>query len=161
METFWLQWLHLVAAMVWVGGQLFLPLALTPVLKRRFPPEQRVELIAAVGTRFRPFAWVALGILVLTGLQRASLVFGGFPELWQGLSSTDYGQILKAKLLLVIMILLLQLLHDFVLGPRLQKLSEQRSPGLARARAATIGIALGSVLLSLVIVGLAANLRLN
>jgi hypothetical protein len=40
-----------------------------------------------------------------------------------------------------------------------RRLAAEQSPGLARARAATIGLAMGGLLLSLVIVGLAAGLR--
>ena len=161
METFWLQWLHLLAAMVWVGGQLALPLVITPVLRRNFQPPQRTELIAEMGVRFRPFAWIALAVLLATGLRSAVLVYGGFPGFVEGLSETGYGRILQAKLLLVMVIIALQYLHDFILGPRLRRMVSQHSPGLARARAATIGLAIGSLLLSLTIVGLAANLRLH
>ena len=159
MELFWLQWLHLLAACVWVGGLLLLSLVASPVLRHRFTAEERSELLGQIGRRFRPYAWVALTLLALTGVRRGMLVFGGLPELWAGLDATPYGRILRAKLLLVGVLMVLQLLHDFVLGPRLAHLRRERSPGLARARAATIGLAFGTVILSLVVLALAARLR--
>lgn len=160
MELLWLQWLHLLAACLWVGGLLFLSLVASPVLRHRFTAEERSELLGQIGRKFRPYAWVAIALLAVTGLRRAQLAFGGLPELWEGLSTTPYGQVLRAKLLLVAVIVVLQLLHDFVLGPRLAGMRRERSPGLARARAATIGLAIGTVILSLVVLALAARLRI-
>jgi uncharacterized membrane protein len=159
MEVYWLQWLHLLAASLWLGGLLFLALVASPVFRHRFSAEERSELLGQMGRKFRPYAWAALGVLVVTGLRRAMLVFGGLPELWEGLSATPYGRILSAKLLLVGTLVVLQFVHDFLLGPRLARLRRERSPGLARARAATIGLALGTVILSLLVLALAARLR--
>jgi putative copper export protein len=54
--------LHVLAATIWVGGQLVLA-ALVPVL-RRFGS----EAVGAVARRFNQVAWVAFGVLVLTGI---------------------------------------------------------------------------------------------
>lgn len=159
MENVILQWLHLLAVAVWLGGLLFLSMVLLPVVRHRFPPEVSAQVISAVARRFQPIGWIALIILLVTGLRRAAVVFGGFPELFQAFSTTAYGQLLQAKLLLVAVIIALQLTHDFLLGPRVRKLAEEQSPGLARARAATIGISVGVLLLTLVVLWLAVTLR--
>lgn len=160
MELFWLQWLHLLAACIWIGGLLFLALVASPVLRHRFTAEERGQLLGQFGRRFQPYAWAALIVLVLTGFRRGMLVFGGVPEFFEGLSATPYGRLLSAKLMLVGVLVALQLVHDFGLGPRLARLRQERSPGLARARAATIGLAIGTVVLSLLVLALAARLRL-
>jgi putative copper export protein len=54
--------LHVLAATVWVGGQLVLA-ALVPVL-RRFGSEPT----SAVARRFNQVAWTAFGVLVVTGI---------------------------------------------------------------------------------------------
>jgi putative copper export protein len=54
--------LHVLAATVWVGGQLTLA-ALVPVL-RGFG----AEATAAAARRFNQVAWVAFGILIITGI---------------------------------------------------------------------------------------------
>ncbi|MFQ5961318.1 MAG: DUF4149 domain-containing protein [Candidatus Methylomirabilales bacterium] len=98
--------LHLLGAVVWIGGMLFLGLVLTPVLRGR-PPVERATLLHVVGRRFLKIGWTALGILLLTG-----------PALWalQGFPLTP---VLIAKLALVGIILVLSVQHDFFLGPRL------------------------------------------
>lgn len=100
--------LHLLAAVIWIGGMLFLGLVLTPVLRYR-PPDERASLLRAVGRRFLKIAWSALGAILVTG----SLLWikRGF----------DVTSVLGVKLTLVVVILLLSVLHDFVLGPRLME----------------------------------------
>lgn len=155
MELKWLNLLHLFAAMVWVGGSLAIPLVITPVIRKLFPAEQRIELISAMGARFRPFGWAALLVLVLTGIRRTMIAFAGQPDPW----STSYGQGLRAKILLVVVLLIIQFVHDFVLGPRLRKLSAGPGPNLVGLRKLTIALAAGGLLLTLVIVYVAAGLR--
>lgn len=159
MELYGLNLLHLLAAMVWVGGSISVALVITPVLRRKTPPDQRIPLIAAMGTRFRTVGWIALGVLVLTGLRRTMLALGGVPDPWAALTGTAYGRTLSIKVFVVAVLLVLQLVHDFALGPRVQRLAVAQDPGLARARTATVGLAMGGLLLSLVVVGLAASLR--
>jgi len=54
--------LHVLAATIWVGGQLILA-ALVPVL-RRFGAEP----LGAAARRFNQVAWTAFGILIVTGI---------------------------------------------------------------------------------------------
>jgi putative copper export protein len=60
--------LHVLAATVWVGGQLILA-ALLPVL-RRFG----AEVPRAVARRFNQVAWTAFGVLILTGIWNITAV---------------------------------------------------------------------------------------
>jgi putative copper export protein len=54
--------LHILAATVWVGGQITLA-ALVPTLRRAGPDAPR-----AAARRFNQVAWPAFGLLVLTGI---------------------------------------------------------------------------------------------
>jgi len=54
--------LHVLAATVWVGGQLVLA-ALVPVL-RRFG----ADALGAAARRFNQVAWTAFGVLIITGI---------------------------------------------------------------------------------------------
>lgn len=98
--------LHTVAAITWIGGMLFVALVLVPVA-RRLPGETRARLVHETGVRFRTVGWVALGVLLASGLV----------NLW-------YRPYLLAlprfhwKLGLVVLALVLSVVHDFVLGPR-------------------------------------------
>jgi uncharacterized membrane protein len=61
-------WLHLLAMAFFVGGQLFLAIAVVPV-ERRNPDRERLRAIA------RRFGWgslVAIGILLATGAAMAT-----------------------------------------------------------------------------------------
>jgi uncharacterized membrane protein len=106
MSYFILLTLHLLGAVVWIGGMLFLGLVLTPAL-RGHPPAERAALLSAVGRRFLKFGWTSLSVLLITG-----------PALW-AVRAFQITPALGVKLILVAVILYLSVVHDFSLGPRL------------------------------------------
>lgn len=111
MGTF-LIWLHVLAAVVWIGGMVFLSLILVPVLKREPFVPQRGALMRAAGRRFRFVVWAAVALLMITG---PLLMIG------RGWSPADPGgwpPILVAKLTLIVVLLALTVAHDFFVGPR-------------------------------------------
>jgi len=60
--------LHILAATVWVGGQITLA-ALVPVLRRL-----GAEIPRAAARRFNQVAWPAFGVLILTGIWNIAAV---------------------------------------------------------------------------------------
>lgn len=101
------RWIHVLSAIVWIGGMLFIALVLVPVVRRLDDAALRTRLVHAVGLRFRTVAWIALAALVLTGLA----------NLWERpylLGAPRF----HLKLGLVVVALGLASVHDFVLGPR-------------------------------------------
>jgi uncharacterized membrane protein len=62
-----MQWLHLSAAVLGVGGLAFLALVLLPAL-RIFDPEQRQLILKAVTGRFRWVTWAVVPLLMSSGL---------------------------------------------------------------------------------------------
>ncbi len=56
-------WLHVIAACVWIGGQIALA-AVVPVLRRVADP----TTLRAVARQFQRVAWPAFVVLVLTGM---------------------------------------------------------------------------------------------
>lgn len=66
MATF-MQWVHLLAAVVGLGGMAFLLLILIPAL-RVLSAEQREALSKAVAGRFRWASWSAMILLLVSGL---------------------------------------------------------------------------------------------
>ena len=66
MPTF-LQWVHVTAAVMGVGGMAFLLFALTPGLED-LEPEQRDRLIKQVLARFSWVLWPSMAVLLLSGL---------------------------------------------------------------------------------------------
>ena len=102
-----LRFLHVLAAMAWIGGMLFIALVLVPVM-RGIPDEtSRRRLITEVGTRFRTIGWIALALLLATG----ALNLVSRPYL---LEAPRF----QLKLGLVVVALVMSAIHDFVLGPR-------------------------------------------
>ena len=66
MSTF-MQWLHLMAAVVGLGGMGFLLLIVMPSL-RVLRDEKREELSKAIAGRFRWASWSAIAVLMISGL---------------------------------------------------------------------------------------------
>jgi uncharacterized membrane protein len=69
--------LHLLSAVVWVGGMFFAYMALRPVAAQRLEPPQRLTLWAGVFTRFFPWVWIAIILLLVTGYWMIFNVFAG------------------------------------------------------------------------------------
>lgn len=111
-------WLHLLAAVAWIGGMLFLSVVLVPVLRRESFASQRAVLIRTTALRFRAVVWSAITVLLMTG-----------PLLLheRGIPITDpsrWPRILVTKLGLVTILLFLTLAHDFILGPRVGQIMQ-------------------------------------
>ncbi|HEX3348006.1 MAG TPA: CopD family protein [Acetobacteraceae bacterium] len=69
--------LHLLGAVIWVGGMFFALLVLRPSLVVLQPPE-RLALHGQVFTRFFRVVWHVMPIMLLTGYAMVFAVYGGF-----------------------------------------------------------------------------------
>lgn len=69
--------LHLLAAVVWVGGMFFAYVALRPVAGSLLEPPLRLPLWAQVFGRFFPWVWAAVVVLLVTGFWMIFAGFGG------------------------------------------------------------------------------------
>lgn len=153
---------HLISAMVWVGGMLFLALVVVPAT-RHLPPAERGQLFQRVGGAFRVVGWTCVGLLVLTGL----IISGYRGVTWETLASgallgQSFGQLLAAKVGLVVVMVLVTLYHDIVVGPASARaLAEPATLPAATARAVrrqSAWLARASTLLALLVVALAVAL---
>jgi len=59
--------LHLLSAVIWVGGMFFAYIILRPVAGQQFDPPQRLSMWAGVFKKFFPFVWFSVVLLPLTG----------------------------------------------------------------------------------------------
>ena len=59
--------LHLLSAVIWVGGMFFAYMFLRPVAASLLEPPARLQLWVAVFKKFFPFVWIAIVLLPLTG----------------------------------------------------------------------------------------------
>lgn len=150
-------WLHILAAVVWIGGTVFLVLVLVPATRQ---PEYRgisVSLIHWTGVRFRWIGWVCLGLLLLSGTFNLAYRGVGWVDVWSGqLWQGPFGRVLGIKLLLVGLILLISVLHDFAIGPRATVMGQQNpaSPRAVQLRRQAVWLGRFNLLLALVVVAL-------
>ncbi len=111
---------HVVAAMVWVGGQLLLSGIVLPVLRTQLEPAARGPLVRVMAKRFAMAAnAVLLPVLVATGIALAwhrGVTFGSFDD-------PGYGRLLGIKLILVAASIVLAAVHGVM---------AMRQPRLAR-----------------------------
>ncbi len=70
--------LHLLAAVIWVGGMFFAYMALRPAAASLLEPPQRMPLWVGTFARFFPWVWAAVILLPATGYWMILNVFGGF-----------------------------------------------------------------------------------
>nr|WP_297458998.1 CopD family protein [uncultured Halomonas sp.] len=69
--------LHLLAAVIWVGGMFFAYVALRPVAGSLLEPPLRLPLWAKVFERFFPWVWAAIAVLLVSGFWMIFAGFGG------------------------------------------------------------------------------------
>lgn len=69
--------LHLLAAVIWIGGMFFAWMALRPVAASLLEPPLRLPLWSQTFAKFFPWVWLAVILLPLTGYWMLFDVFGG------------------------------------------------------------------------------------
>ncbi len=153
--------IHLLAAMTWIGGTLFLIMVMVPLSRGIIePPALGIRVLTQAARRFRVVAWASIILLVITGAFIATdqwritldvfLTGGG-----------HFVRVLQIKVGLVALIIVLSAVHDFVLGPRIAGALERArsggepTSGLMRGRLGLVWLARFNLLLVLAIVALA------
>ena len=108
--------LHVLSACVWVGGTVVLVFVGVPAI-RKLEGEARAVAMRALGRRWRPIGWSAMAVAIVSGLWLTDR-HGGFNH---AALDSDFDRTLILKSVLVAVLVVGGLLHDFVLGPRLQR----------------------------------------
>jgi copper transport protein len=122
-----LDWLHLVAGSVWIGGLLGLL-----VLWRSFPAAQRVAGLVVCVPRFSNTAFVSVLVLIGAGTGAAILHLPTFASFWE----TSYGQTLIVKIALLAAAMLLAAVNLLRTKPRLE--ASDRRPELGPGAASLL-----------------------
>lgn len=134
-------WIHLLAASVWVGGLTHF-VAAAWALRR----SSEAPLLARLIPRFSVLALTSVGALALTGLYSAVLRVGSF----EALNNTIYGRTLVVKLIIFLPMIALGAINLLAVTPAMQR-AAGGPPGLAitdRFRRIITGeITLGALLL--------------
>ncbi len=69
--------LHLIAAVIWVGGMFFAHMVLRPSAVEKLEPPLRLPLWVAVFKRFFFWVWIAVVTILISGYWMIFDVFGG------------------------------------------------------------------------------------
>jgi uncharacterized membrane protein len=116
-----LNFIHLLAAVTWVGGAIYILFILQPAL-RFIEPRESGKLQGIIAKRFSLTAWSCIMILLITGLMRTpkSMLFD---------TSSDIGRMLVLKHLLIAFAIIIGLTIAFSVVPTMQRNSPK--PGEA------------------------------
>lgn len=135
--------IHVLAALLWLGGMFFLGVVGAPALRAIEPPALRQKLFQELGQRFRRAGWIAIATLVVTGV--LNVYYRGWLQ-WDGVLGsaafwrTGIGHALAAKLISVAVMISVSAIHDFVLGPAAGRVPPGSPRALAlRKRTALLG----------------------
>lgn len=70
--------IHLLAAVIWVGGMIFAHTSLRPAAVQVLEPPLRLELWVQVFRRFFVLVWISIALVLITGYWMLFTYFGGF-----------------------------------------------------------------------------------
>lgn len=111
MPDYLITWIHLIAAIILMGGLIFFQFVLAPAARHIVADPQSKELVRVAGRRFRTIAWVCLITLILTGAYQM------LHESGSARIETTWGVVLMLKLFLFVVAFGLILIHDFIIDP--------------------------------------------
>jgi uncharacterized membrane protein len=112
-----LLWLHLLAAMIWIGGLMFQVLVVFPTLAWTTPTGERVRFALSLEARFRVILWPAVGLALFTGLVNLLNVWYA-TVVTAGSISPTFIHLLSVKLGLVIGMIAVQAVQQLLIYPR-------------------------------------------
>ena len=110
-------WLHLLAAIIWIGGLVFQLLVVFPTLARAVPTAERVRLALRLEARFRVIVWPAVGMVLFTGLVNLMNIWYA-TVITAGSISPTFVALLSVKLGLVVGMIAVQAVQQFLIYPR-------------------------------------------
>jgi uncharacterized membrane protein len=153
-------YLHILAAIIWIGGMFFVMLVVVPWL-RAGGRANAAALLHETGTRFRTVGWVCFVVLLLTGTFNLWVRGVGPADLidpdWLG---SPFGTAVVLKLAIFAFVIPVSAFHDFVVGPQATVAMHQdpQSPATQRLRRQASYLGRANALLALVILGVAVVL---
>ena len=120
-------WIHVIAAVVWVGGNLILAMVIVPHFRQSLPPVERIKLLMQIGKRFEPVVWGCIGVLFFTGIVN---IFFSVDITSPSPISDAFMRTLLIKIGLFFVLIILTVLHSMIFAPRLAAAIEDLDPTL-------------------------------
>ncbi len=121
--------IHVLSAIIWIGGVLFMGMVAVPAA-RRLKPDLRRSVTTRLGLAFRPVGWICLTLLVVTGTYMAH----AWGATWQNVFDLSFFEaphtrLLGYKLVAVTVMLGVSFAHDWFIGPQ----ATEAEPGSEKA----------------------------
>ena len=149
-------WLHLLAAITWIGGMFFLVLVVVPWLRGGGGGVDAARFLRDTGRRFRNISWVCFAIVITTGTFALWMRGVRFSFTNADFLASSFGRIVLLKLATFTTVLVVSMVHDLLIGPRATTAiaADPRSPVSAELRRRASLLARLNVVLALMLVAL-------
>ena len=119
--------IHALAAITWLGGMLFLAMVMVPLARQE--AGVGFNVLRSAAEKFLPIAWLAKLVLAGSGAYLAWEYWNVRPETFFT-GSSHFLDYLQRKTGIFVIVIVLSLVHDFWLGPRMvARLEAARSSG--------------------------------
>jgi uncharacterized membrane protein len=142
---------HLLAAIVWVGGTTALIFVGVPAI-RTLEGEPRGRAMKELGLRWRPLGYGALLVAALTGVALAARDWEHRPA---------FQIVFWVKVAVALCLVAVSYMHNFVLGPRLQEEIREGREQVTKPTLVVVGWISYGLTLSLPLLGVALDRLVN
>ena len=115
-------WIHLLSAVVWVGGIFFVLFVALPAAKRILG--QQGKLMGAIGKRFVPLANISILLILISGISM-TLTSHSFSEVVS--LNSSWSQSLLIKILVALTMMSIHFYRGLILTPKIEKLTAEGS----------------------------------
>ena len=150
-----IKWIHLMAAVAWIGGMFTNFFIYMPALAKVLDPPTMGKLMGAVMKRFRVMVYTSISLLLITGIL-SGFVLGGANDLSSGGS---WVIILFAKIAVVAVMVILAIYAFEIMAPRVAKIAaEGPSPKLAKIQKSQKMLAMTGFIMGIIVLTLSAAL---
>lgn len=143
-----IDFLHLLAAAIWIGGMFFMEAVFYPSVAA-IDPQQGGKALAVAAKRFTIIAWSCIAILIVTGIFKT-------PSGWLFTTSFQAGTVLLIKHLLIVMAIINGAVITFVVAPKMvsaqPKPGEKPTPKFIKSQKQIKGIAATNLILGVLII---------
>ena len=121
MNTWWYHlsvYLHILSAITWIGGMLFIVMVLAPLLRSQDFRPVATRVLHVTGKKFKKIGWACLLLLIVTGFFNALARYGYAGQTWGEWGAAVFAnKTLMHKIYTLLLILVLSWFHDFRIGP--------------------------------------------
>ncbi len=137
---------HILAAIFWIGGMLFTAVVLVPASRHRLLKNKKGAFFTLVGKKFSRISWVLFILLIITGVTNLLARGYTFSSLITATFWNSYlGSKLFIKLHLFAAVLIISGIHDFYAGPKAAELMDEQPESAKTKRMRKLSSWLGRI----------------